>query len=177
MGEVAGPCRSKGLDTASGDGLRDGLIGSGTGPPTSSPGFGNGCCPIPSSDPGTGGIESSGVRNGSAGGISFALVPTGDVSTGDVSTSDVSTGDVSTGDVSTADGRTVEGQSAVPGGTVPGGTVPGGVAHNLVVGRATCSSAPASPAAMTKTKRLSKSAMSRARLFSLRGRIHVSALL
>lgn len=157
MGEVAGPCRSKGLDTASGDGLRDGLIGSGTGPPTSSPGFGNGCCPIPSSDPGTGGIESSGVRNGSAGGISFALVPTGDVSTGDVST---------------ADGRTVEGQSAVPGGTVPGG-----VAHNLVVGRATCSSAPASPAAMTKTKRLSKSAMSRARLFSLRGRIHVSALL
>jgi hypothetical protein len=162
MGEVAGPCRSKGLDTASGDGLRDGLIGSGTGPPTSSPGFGNGCCPIPSSDPGTGGIESSGVRNGSAGGISFALVPTGDVSTGDVST---------------ADGRTVEGQSAVPGGTVPGGTVPGGVAHNLVVGRATCSSAPASPAAMTKTKRLSKSAMSRARLFSLRGRIHVSALL
>jgi hypothetical protein len=172
MGEVAGPCRSKGLDTASGDGLRDGLIGSGTGPPTSSPGFGNGCCPIPSSDPGTGGIESSGVRNGSAGGISFALVPTGDVSTGDVSTADVSTGDVST-----ADGRTVEGQSAVPGGTVPGGTVPGGVAHNLVVGRATCSSAPASPAAMTKTKRLSKSAMSRARLFSLRGRIHVSALL
>jgi hypothetical protein len=167
MGEVAGPCRSKGLDTASGDGLRDGLIGSGTGPPTSSPGFGNGCCPIPSSDPGTGGIESSGVRNGSAGGISFALVPTGDVSTGDVST----------GDVSTADGRTVEGQSAVPGGTVPGGTVPGGVAHNLVVGRATCSSAPASPAAMTKTKRLSKSATSRARLFSLRGRIHVSALL
>jgi hypothetical protein len=172
MGEVAGPCRSKGLDTASGDGLRDGLIGSGTGPPTSSPGFGNGCCPIPSSDPGTGGIESSGVRNGSAGGISFALVPTGDVSTGDVSTADVSTGDVST-----ADGRTVEGQSAVPGGTVPGGTVPGGVAHNLVVGRATCSSAPASPAAMTKTKRLSKSATSRARLFSLRGRIHVSALL
>ena len=162
MGEVAGPCRSKGVDTASGDGLCGGLIGSGTGPPTSAPGFGNGCCPIPCSDPGAGGIESSGDRNGRAGGISFALVPTGNVPTGDVST---------------ADGRTVEGQSAVPGGTVPGGTVPGGVAHNLVVGRATCSSAPASPAAMTKTKRLSKSATSRARLFSLRGRIHVSALL
>ena len=162
MGEVAGPCRSKGVDTASGDGLCGGLNGSGTGPPTSAPGFGNGCCPIPCSDPGAGGIESSGGRNGRTGGISFALV---------------STGNVSTGDVSTADGRTVEGQSAVPGGTVPGGTVPGGVAHNLVVGRATCSSAPASPAAMTKTKRLSKSATSRARLFSLRGRIHVCALL
>ena len=157
MGEVAGPCRSKGVDAASGDGLCGGLIGSGTGPPTSAPGFGNGCCPIPSSDPGAGGIESSGDRNGRAGGISFALLPTGNVST--------------------ADGRAVEGQSAVPGGTVPGGTVPGGVAHNLVVGRATCSSAPASPAAMTKTKRLSKSATSRARLFSLRGRIHVCALL
>jgi len=160
MGEVAGPCRSKGVDAASGDGLcsgLSGLIGSGTGPPTSSTGFGNGCCPIPCSDPGAGGIESSGGRNGRAGGIWFALVPTGDVSTGNVST---------------ADGRTVEGQSAVPGGTVPGG-----VAHNLVVGRATRSSAPASPAAMTKTKRLSKSATSRARLFSLRGRIHVSALL
>jgi hypothetical protein len=162
MGGVAGPCRSKGVDTASGDGLCGGLIGSGIGPPTSAPGFGNGSCPIPCSDPGAGGIESSGGRNGRAGSISFALVPTGNVSTGDVST---------------ADGRTVEGQSAVPGGTVPGGTVPGGVAHNLLVGRATCSSAPASPAAMTKTKRLSKSATSRARLFSLRGRIHVSALL
>ena len=162
MGEVAGPCRSKGVDTASGDGLCGGLNGSGTGPPTSAPGFGNGCCPIPCSDPGAGGIESSGGRNGRTGGISFAFV---------------STGNVSTGDVSTADGRTVEGQSAEPGGTVPGGTVPGGVAHNLVVGRATCSFAPASPAAMTKTKRLSKSATSRARLFSLRGRIHVCALL
>ena len=165
MGEVAGPCRSKGVDTASGDGLCGGLNGSGTGPPTSAPGFGNGCCPIPCSDPGAGGIESSGGRNGRTGGISFTLVSTGNV------------GNVSTGDVSTADGRTVEGQSTVPGGTVPGGTVPGGVAHNLVVGRATCSSAPASPAAMTKTKRLSKSATSRARLFSLRGRIHVCALL
>ena len=167
MGEGAGPCRSKGVDTASGDGLCGELIGSGRGPPTSAPGFGNGSCPIPCSAPGAGGIEPSGDRNGRAGGISFALVPTGNVSTGDVST---------------ADGRTVEGQSAVPGGTVqggtvPGGTVPGGVAHNLLVGRATCSSAPASPAAMTKTKRLSKSATSRARLFSLRGRIHVSALL
>jgi len=157
MGEVAGPCRSKGVDTASGDGPCGGRIGSGLAPPTSAPGFGNGCCPIPGLDPGAGGIDSSGGRNGRAGGISFALVPTGNVSTGDVST---------------ADGRTVEGQSAVPGGTVSGG-----VAHNLVVGRATCSSAPASPAAMTKTKRLSKSATNRARLFSLRGRIHVSALL
>jgi hypothetical protein len=157
MGEVAGPCRSKGVDTASGDGPCGGRIGSGPGPPTSAPGFGNGCCPIPGSDPDAGGIESSGGRNGRAGGISFALVPTGNVSTGDVST---------------ADGRTVEGQSAVPGGTVSGG-----VAHNLVVGRATCSSAPASPAVLTKTKRLSKSATNRARLFSLRGRIHVSALL
>jgi hypothetical protein len=162
MGGVAGPCRSKGVDTASGDGLCGGLVGSGMGPPTSAPGFGNGGCPIPSSDPGAGGIESSGGRNGRAGGIWFALVPTGNVSPGDVST---------------ADGRTVEGQSAVPGGAVPGGTVPGGIAHDLVVGRATCSSAPALPAAMTKTKRLSKSATSRARLFSLRGRIHVSALL
>src|SRR5918994_4098066 len=102
MGEVAGPCRSKGVDTASGDGLCGGLNGSGPGPPTSAPGFGNGCCPIPSSDPGAGGIESSGGKNGRAGGISFALVPTGSVSTGDVST---------------ADGRTVEGQSAVAGGT------------------------------------------------------------
>ena len=172
MGGVAGPCRSKGVDTASGDGLCGGLVGSEMGPPTSAPGFGNGGCPIPCSDPDAGGIGSSGGRNGRAGGIWFALVPTGNVSPGDVST---------------ADGRTVEGQSAVPGGTVPGGTVPGGtvpggtvsggVAHNLLVGRSTCSSAPASPEAMTKTKRLSKSATSRARLFSLRGRIHVSALL
>jgi hypothetical protein len=167
MGEVTGPCRSKGVDTASGDSFCGGLIGSGLGPPSSAPGFGDGCCPIPCSDSGAGGIESSGGPNGRAGGIPFALVPTGNVSTGDVST---------------ADGRTVEGQSAVPGGNVPGGIAPGGIApggivHDLVVGRVTCSSAPASPAAMTKTKRLSKSATNRAKLFSLRGRIHVSALL
>src|SRR5919107_4976759 len=74
-------------------------------------------------------------------------------------------------------GRTVGGQDAAPGGTVSVDAVSGGIAHHGSIGRTTSSSAPASPAAKTKTKRLRKSAASTAKLFSLSGRIHMGALL
>jgi hypothetical protein len=164
VGGVVGPCRSEGPESALDSDSWGARVGSG--PELGTPGLGNGCCTGPCSSPGAG-TEPGGGGKGPAEGIPCAVVPTGRVLTGGV------------GGVSMADGRTFGGQIAVPGGVpggVLGGAVPVGVAHHFASGRTICSSAPASPAAKTKTKRLRKSAASRAKLFWLRGRIRMAAL-